>query len=211
MKEHNLENFMKLVNHPKTKDDVEIESDTYYRNVYKRIAAGHKYSFNWCAFLFNSGWLIYRKMYLYSLLYFILMTLCQIILGLFSFYVTESISITYIKILFIILTWFLSFAPIIALGFIGNWLYVRQIHKKIDRGYHKANLKSVDGITLWLPTVMFLIIFISGELFSGKDEKIGDAIFFFCLVLSLMIFAISIGIHVIRDKRKVAAALAAEK
>jgi len=149
MSEHNIYNFMKLAINGKGTSDRASDSDHYYRGVYEKIASGKKVSVNWCALLFVGAWMLYRKMYLYALLFIVF----QCLYGESVMYIaTHAMGVasynalpTYTK--FIVVP--LGLAPHIFLGFIGNWLYIQQIHTKIDRGYHLGNVRNIDKFT-WI-------------------------------------------------------------
>jgi hypothetical protein len=175
---------MKLV-HPISTGNIEIESNTYYRDVYEKSASGQKFTWNWSAFLFGNSWLLYRKMYLLGILFFVLD--CII------FETIDMIPVNYGNILFTIFIFILLIIPHILLGLMGNWLYIKNIHKKIDFGYHQVSLKNVDGITWWIFFPFYLI-------FATSTLAAYLTFFFFTLI--------SAWIHVSRDKRKVATALA---
>jgi hypothetical protein len=51
---------------------VSLFEDYYYQRAFQHFEKGGKVRWNWMAFFFNSLWMIYRRMYLYALVYFIL-------------------------------------------------------------------------------------------------------------------------------------------
>ncbi len=83
----------------------------YYIAKWKIMAAsGSKISWNWSAFLFNSWWFGYRKMYLYAFIYILLNILS--IVPLFGF-------------IFWIFLW-------IMVGMFGNYLYAKKTYETLS-------------------------------------------------------------------------------
>jgi len=85
----------------------------YYINKWKEMAlTGSKISWNWAAFLFQGGWMLYRRMYLYyivfSLLSMFALSMWVIIIGLF-----------------------LTLGMWVGLGMYGNYLYAKFTYRKL--------------------------------------------------------------------------------
>jgi hypothetical protein len=166
MDEKNLENFMKLVTDNRGKNGEESQSDRYYRLVYERHLNGEKFIWNWAAALGNFYWFIYRKMYAMAWLSSIIVGFT---VGVFAFLiafllnapdaqmldapreVTDAVlgSLKISKHIAISLL-ILIILVFVALGFLGNYLYIRHIHKKINQGYHCVQRRNVDWWTFTL-------------------------------------------------------------
>ena len=212
MTEHNIDNFMKLAtNHNKDSD----LTDNYYRARYEEIASGKKYSFNWCAFLFNGFWLLYRKMYVYGIAWLIF--LCLYIAGVESvtMHVMGMTSSAGLKILFRIIFCIIQFIPGIFLGFIGNWLYVQQIHKKIDQGYHLSNARNIDKLT-WSLAFISSMVFSFGFIiwavgFKNISTPTTGYMQYVPTVLHVLLSSALGFVAVKRDEKKVKMALLAER
>ena len=91
-------------------DDVEAligaEKRDYYINRFAEMKQKNKKStWNWCAFLFGPAWMIYRKMYVYGGLYWLMSILVFDKLGYFDFIIS------------------------ILAGVFGNWLYMICVEK----------------------------------------------------------------------------------
>lgn len=205
MNEHNIDNFMKLATNHNSDSDL---TDKYYRTKYDEIASGKKFNFNWCAFLFSTSWCLYRKMYLYGVLLLVFLYLYGEGLQYIAAYTigVASYDVLPNKIKFILFP--LQFAPGILFGFIGNWLYVQQIHKKIDQGYHLGNIRNTDKLTWSFATVATVGFSIGIIVFYGLSV-IETGWMQYIPTLLCILLASSLGfITVTYDKRKVKAALA---
>jgi hypothetical protein len=208
MNEHNIDNFMKLASYCSSDEDRESEADHYYRGVYEKIASGNKFSFNWCAFLFNASWCLYRKMYLYGVLWLVLMFLYGECINYIAIHTIGVASYDALpnKIKFILFP--LQIAPSILFGFIGNWLYVQQVHKKIDQGHHLSNVRNTDKLT-WSFTAVLSVVFCIGiAVFHGFSSLKTGYMHYIPTVLNVLLASILGFITVMYDKRKVKAALA---
>lgn len=91
-------------------DDVEAligaEKRDFYINRFAEMKQKNKKtSWNWCAFLFGPAWMIYRKMYIYGGLYWLMSILVFNKLGYFDFIIS------------------------ILAGVFGNWLYMICVEK----------------------------------------------------------------------------------
>lgn len=122
---------MKLVTNHKSTTDKESRSDQYYKRIYEKLSAGKKISWNWGASCFMY-WLLYRKMYLVWFFCFIYVS------AIFSIEIEIGVSLT------------LGLPLALVFGLFGNWFYVQDIHKKIDRGYHLCRSKNIDTRSPWL-------------------------------------------------------------
>ncbi len=172
MNEHNIDNFMMLATNDKGTADRESKADHYYRGAYEEITSGKKVCWNWAAALLGSGWLLYRKMFAIYFLYLSVATLSVVSGGLLAFFLIEAHSSSYnlkIAIIVVFVVWYII-CRFLILGFFGNWLHVRHIHKKIDKGYHLCPLKNTRSFLVWIsiPFPLFEIPFIP---FIAWNEK----------------------------------------
>jgi hypothetical protein len=208
MNEHNIDNFMKLAVNHKSTTDRESDPDKYYRAKYDEIASGKKFSFNWCAFLCNASWCLYRKMYLYGILLFAFQ--CAYATGVesISIHLTSMISSGGLKILFRIIFCIINWIPWIFFGFIGNWLYVQQIHKKIDQSYHLSTVRNTDKLTWSFAAISTIACCIGIIAFYGRSAIETGWMQYIPTVLHVLL-ASGLGfITVKRDEENVKAALA---
>ncbi len=119
----------------KTQQKIEnepIEEVEYYKSAFALLDKEEKHTWNWCAFLFGPTWALYRKMYLYSFLGMILLSLLTIII---KFIMIKSITpeawenstfakfIELVSAIFCYVIW----------GYFGNALYYRTVKKRIKR------------------------------------------------------------------------------
>ena len=156
--------------------------------------------------------MLYRKMYLYAVLFVIFGTLFNLFTNfilLKTFFSLEKDAPLFSLIIPMTFGWI----PSILLGIFGNWLYIKHIHKKIDKGYHLCTLKNIDKLTNWL---IFSICILSIPLFSLLEQTLMHypELFILCLFFVLIIFIANIFLilkNVIGDKRKAAKALLAQK
>ena len=207
MNEHNIDNFMKLASYYSSDEDRESEADHYYRGVYEKIASGNKFSWNWCAFFFSSNWCLCRKMYLHGILWLVFGCLYGECL---TYIATHAVGVDSYdalpnKIKFILIPWIV--APSILFGFIGNWLYVEQIHKKIDQGYHLGNVKNIDNAAWIFAEVSSMFLRIGALFFCSLSAlKIGCMNYIPTLIHILLVSILGF-VSVMYDKRKVKVAL----
>lgn len=201
MNEHNIDNFMKLATNGSS------SADDYYRKVYEKIASGQKLSWNWCAFLFSVSWCLYRKMYAYGILLFVFQYVYVTGVESITIHVMGATSSAGLKILFRIIFCLIQHIPDIFLGFIGNWLYVQQIHKKIDQGYHLSNVRNTDKLTWSFSTILVIVFVIGIIVFHGLSAIMNDWMQYIPTVLDLLLIS-SLGfVIVMYDKQKLKAAL----
>jgi hypothetical protein len=113
----------------------------YYAEKLVDFEQGKKYSFNFWAGFLGLTWFCYRKMYLQSVVIFI-------ITGIFAVVTAIAISIinpfnvgNVLYSQFVI--WPLSF---IVLGYLGNYLYLRKSMKVVDEYVTNQNLEKADPI-----------------------------------------------------------------
>jgi hypothetical protein len=128
----------------------------YYMEKFDYLEQKQKLSWNWAAFFFGLYWLLYRKMYKFFLLFFlinIIMIVC----------VPDEYTISYI-------------AMPIAMGWLGNFLYMFHVKEKLKAASELNDLWAKDdyirkkGGVGWLGTVVFLaIILFIGAVFMISD------------------------------------------
>ena len=168
MTEHTIENFMKLATNHTRELDKESRGDGYYRRVYEKLSTGRRVSWNWAAFSGCILWLLYRKMYLASIVISILSIIYNVLLVLLI--PSKEVLKNYEGIFFIAFV-ILFLCPFFLLGAFSNWLYVRHIHKKIDKGYHLCDLKNTDGITPFLFFIISVFGLIPGFIIAMNDKR----------------------------------------
>lgn len=178
MNEHNIDNFMKLATNGKDASD--RGSDHYYQGVYEKIMSGKKVCWNWAAALFGASWLLYRKMFAIYFLYYIVVVLCAISGSIIAFsLIAEPLSLQDPSTTFIISAFAMGIiSGFLVLGFFGNWLYLKHIHKKIDKGHHLYSLQNTSSFLAWMSVVsplllMFCIPFIVLKDKAKRDNSIG--------------------------------------
>ncbi len=206
MNNHNLDNFMKLA-------AVGNKRDAYYENAYKKISSGEKVSWNWSAALLGSTWMIYRKMYLYAFFSYIgtIIFLIASITPLLIFTDLKNITTIGFVVRAIILIGCLI-TPFIIEGLLANWLYVRHIHKKIDKNYHVCMLKNTDRLTIYLLYIANIITSIISKIIETKADSSSHAILnLFLVLIAIGVPLILIIITIVSDKRKVAKAMAEQQ
>ncbi len=168
MTDHNIDNFMKLVTNHKGPTDKESRSDQYYRKQYQKIMAGRVVNWNWAAFAGNTVWMLYRKMYMNA----IVLPLCAIMyyLVLLLFIPSKEVFKAY-EHLFVGAYILLFLCPFVLSGLFSNWLYVRHIHKKIDKGYHHGELENIDGMSSLLSVFIPFLGVISAAIIAFNDKR----------------------------------------
>lgn len=118
--------------------------DDYYAEVMTK-----DFSWNWGAFFLGAFWLAYRKMYLFTLLYIVIIAAIYSIVP--SGYVT-GIAVTIIT--------------AIILGAFGNKLYLTHAENKIKRG-------KLGGTNVFAPIILMLSPFIIGLLVQNVFPESG--------------------------------------
>lgn len=117
-------------------------------------STGSKISWNWCAFLLTSAWMIYRKMYkpaafIIVIEYLLIPVLASLFTGTFSLgLISTSVGST------------LSLAVSILLGMFGNYIYMKNIDELMDKEPFddQFNYQQKYGGVSWKITIIFLII-----------------------------------------------------
>lgn len=126
--------------------------EEYYIKAFKRLDETGKHTWNWAAFLFGSAWMAYRKMYLYTLFFVLIIVvfrLCAFSLVSLSMYGTflspdlfeNQHPVLYQSIF--VCSWGIC---CIFTGYFGNALYYNAIKKRIQKGYHLLQKYSPTSI-----------------------------------------------------------------
>jgi hypothetical protein len=135
---------MKSTKKADRKRDTETEESDfkYYSDAFDNIKNG-KSSWNWNAFCGGAFWLLYRKMYLYGILGYLL---CMAVIpfgttGIVGQIISDDFSRKHV------FHWFLlSFLLThTILGYAGSRLYFRIVKKRIENGYHRIGGYSPAG------------------------------------------------------------------
>ena len=120
-----------------------LESEEeYYIKAFKRLDKTGKHTWNWAACIFGCSWMAYRKMYLYTLFFILIIVvfrLCAFSLVSFNMYGTflspdlfkYQHPVLYQSIF--VCSWGIC---CIFTGYFGNALYYNAIKKRIRKGYH---------------------------------------------------------------------------
>lgn len=134
------------------------EKSEYYIRKFKLMKqTGKKTSWNWCSFLFSTLWFVYRKMYLYAFILFLV-----------------GSGLSYISS-------YLSFAVTICAGIFGNYIYMTHLESLakeanlLDSGMKEQFIKKKSGVNLAAVIViaivyvilLFLISFVIAFLFAA--------------------------------------------
>ncbi|MGL4848300.1 MAG: DUF2628 domain-containing protein [Clostridium sp.] len=139
----------------------------YYHSVFNKHKESDNFvSWNWCSFLFTPFWLLYRKLYIWFLIFFI----AEFVLDSFSF-------------MFPFIGSILRIGLMVLFGLFGNSMYlnsakhrIRKINNSLQSYKHKDEiLKATGGTNLVAPLILFGIIalfvltigFTVSSLFSG--------------------------------------------
>ncbi|WP_297630307.1 DUF2628 domain-containing protein [uncultured Clostridium sp.] len=122
----------------------------YYARIFKIHQGSDNFvSWNWCSFFFTPFWLLYRKMYLWFLVFMI----AESIIDTFSF-------------MFPFLGFLLKIALMVIFGLFGNSIYlnsakyrIRKINNTFQSYKHKnLVLESTGGTNFIAPLILFAIL-----------------------------------------------------
>ncbi|MBC3539280.1 DUF2628 domain-containing protein [Rufibacter sediminis] len=131
-----------------------VDADYYLRKL-EQYRAGTKITFNIGAFFFGIFWMLYRRMYKQGILVMIALTLESYLLGLAieHFALSEGNA----KLLNNLSTVLWS----TAVGFLGNWLYLRQTQAKVTQALEEEESESdirhrlaVEGSITYIPHII---------------------------------------------------------
>jgi len=143
-----------------------------------------RWSWNWSAFFFGEGWLLYRRMYLSAVLFSLArLSLTPLLNGLILF--TDDLLNQMVPLLFPY-TMVLN----IALGIYANHLYRIHAHQKISEAIREfrperrlLGVKAKGGVSLlallWIPVIAVveqLLLFLTGNDFSFEWTKFTQSI-----------------------------------
>ncbi len=109
-----------------------VDADYYLRKL-AQYRAGTKITFNIGAFFFGIFWMLYRKLYVAGIMVIIALTLESYLLGMAIEY--YKISDGNAKLLNNLSTLFWS----LLVGFLGNWLYLRQAEAKVNHALEEED------------------------------------------------------------------------
>jgi len=148
----------------------------YYLGKWKKLhQTGSKLSWNWAAFLFNTLWLFYRKMYAYGFAVIGLSIVANILTLPFIIQnpdSTASLFATLVSWLFSLGIWFL-------IGIYGNYLY----YKKFVNTYYSLKNQVSDsdvlleilkykGGTNWAAAILLLVVLLGLGAILGMIEEV---------------------------------------
>ena len=139
----------------------------YYARQFDQIRAGTSITWNWPAFFVSSFWLLYRKMWLYAFLYWIVL---PVVLTFVSVFVgaksgPQAYAATYYSLYFLV--------GFILLPMFANSLYFRHARNKVNKiaavtdseQQQAAELARIGGTSNLLIVVMpFVLVFVIGIL-----------------------------------------------
>ncbi len=143
-------------------------SSEYYIKQWSAYKEGKLFSFNIGAFLFGFGWMLFRKMIKIAIFF------CLIILGIgvlqdVVFEMLMDISGD----VYLIIDRIITITTSVAVGFLGNRLYLQYVEKEIykmrEKGYgqqeYYAALREKGGVS-WLYVIIVLLgLFLLGYIF----------------------------------------------
>ncbi|MFC6998770.1 DUF2628 domain-containing protein [Rufibacter roseus] len=143
------------------------QSADYYLRKLEQYQNGRKFTFNLGAFFFSMLWMLYRKMFIPALVYLGLV----IAQGMIIVSLTERSIITKETALYIDRGMTLVWG--IVVGFLGNYLYLRQAETKVNR-LKRTSLspqERVDrlhqmGGTTYMPHILLALILLMSVLFN---------------------------------------------
>ena len=116
------------------------EKTEYYLPRFEKMETLNSFtSWNWCAFLFGPLWMLYRKMYAYGIVLFVLNELLGFVAGGLSLLVS------------------------IGIGIVGNYLYMKDINNRTDKALdmqpeeREAFIQKNSG-TSWIPVIVIAAV-----------------------------------------------------
>ncbi|MBR1733956.1 MAG: DUF2628 domain-containing protein [Alphaproteobacteria bacterium] len=141
----------------------------YYIKAFKKLEQKETHTWNWSAFFFSSLWMVYRKMYFYSIigsvlsciLFFFLLIIGSLCFGNGNLETTSSNMIFGVICL---LSWGILGS---VYGYYGNYWYRNLIEIRILRGYHKV-VKFRP--TSWIAPFCSPLIIFFGDLISKNVQ-----------------------------------------
>lgn len=140
---------------------VYFRNHEYYLDYSKSFLEGKKSQFNVAAFAVTGYWLVYRKMYLYAVLYFIGVMASQVLLSV-------ALRLNNITRVDTIIAWeiVLAFISSIVFGFLGNRIYINNALKEVQKILQKypqeadrtRKLQKMGGTSFWFVGLLILEI-----------------------------------------------------
>ena len=130
---------------------------------------GKKYSFNYGAFFFGIFWVLYRRLYVHSLIIFLIVMIESMIeMWLLDYYRYDRDLEISMRVI-----WLLIYG--IVLGYLGNYFYLKSSKKKIEQislsqeeeSFKMRKLKKL-GSGNWILVLSFLLIVILFVAFGQK-------------------------------------------
>jgi len=119
------------------------KNQMFYLGKFEQIKmTGDKKTWNWSAFLAGAYWMLYRKMYVQGLLYFL-----------------ASLLLSFIP----VIGWILDICIWVGVGTFANSLYLDHVNKKFqeincaDGSYRQSLISKNGGTNIVLPIVLLLI------------------------------------------------------
>ncbi|OCA70788.1 hypothetical protein BBI01_12670 [Chryseobacterium artocarpi] len=111
-------------------EDLFQKRNSYYLEKLELYENGKKFTFNYATFIFGLLWFLYRKMYLETIVIFLILyteTAFE------NFFLTDKIGIEQTKLVSFIIT----ILSLIVAGFSGNYLYIKRAKRTIKKAEKK--------------------------------------------------------------------------
>lgn len=110
----------------------------HYFKVFKRIDSGSKFIWNWPAALFNFMWFLYRKMYGYSFLSFVIIYILRVVDSFLELKLKHASN--EIVLLYCVLAIGAHLSCFFIIGFLGNYLF----YKKVKGSVKEMTIKNIE-------------------------------------------------------------------
>jgi hypothetical protein len=157
----------------------EMLKNSYYAKAFEKLSAG-VFTWNWAAAFGGLVWMLFHKMFNFSLIYFLFFC----VLVLFSKFI--------FFIFFIFFSFFLT-------GFLGNNILQTDIHYRIKHGYHLCSkYKGKDAILIAIPTVGSVAV-LNLQYFLKAKELISENSYLIFVLILLFFFFIIFPISLIKS------------
>ena len=102
---------------------------THYFKVFKRIDSGSKFIWNWPAALFNFMWFLYRKMYGYAFLSYVITCILRVADSFLEFKLKHASN--EIILLYCVLAICVHLSYFFIIGFLGNYLFYKKVKSSV--------------------------------------------------------------------------------
>ncbi|WP_181304100.1 DUF2628 domain-containing protein [Rufibacter sp. XAAS-G3-1] len=139
----------------------------YYLRKLALYRAGTKITFNIGAFFFGLFWMLYRKMYVPAFFLMLALLLQSFLLG----QAIQYYGITDVKAVLLNNTATVAWSVLV--GFLGNWLYLRQAQAKVERALQEkqteqqvVNTLSTQGGFTLIPHILVAALILGSLLFN---------------------------------------------